>query len=151
MMASKGAMASANTKVVDEFIRLYQALNKDNLPRLAEVYADNIVFVDPLHRIEGLQALTRYFGKLYENIKHIEFDIKEIHQTDTQAALYWQMHYAHPKLNQGALIRVDGMSQLKFSHKIEFHRDYFDIGQMLYEQLPCMGPLIRAVKVRVAK
>ncbi|MGL5410356.1 MAG: nuclear transport factor 2 family protein, partial [Shewanella sp.] len=69
MMASKGAMASANTKVVDEFIRLYQALNKDNLPRLAEVYADNIVFVDPLHRIEGLQALTLYFGKLYENIK----------------------------------------------------------------------------------
>ncbi|MGL5391865.1 MAG: nuclear transport factor 2 family protein, partial [Shewanella sp.] len=98
-----------------------------------------------------LPALTDYFAKLYENIKYIQFDIKEVHQSDSQAALFWQMHYAHPKLNRGALIKVDGMSQLKFSHKIEFHRDYFDVGQMLYEQLPCVGALVRAVKSRVAK
>ncbi|MGL5046698.1 MAG: nuclear transport factor 2 family protein [Shewanella sp.] len=144
------AMTEPNT-LVDEFIQLYQDLNKDNLHLLAQVYDDSISFTDPMHQIMGLEALTQYFAKLYKNVQHIHFEIKEVQQDANQAALFWQMDYRHPKLNKGALIRVDGMSQLKFNDKIYFHRDYFDLGQMLYEHIPCMGGLIRLLKDRAAK
>ncbi|MDR6962877.1 nuclear transport factor 2 family protein [Shewanella putrefaciens] len=141
---------NANT-LVDNFIQLYQALNKDNLHLLERVYDDKIIFADPMHQIIGLPALTQYFAKLYKNVQHIQFDIKEVQQNNSQAALFWQMQYSHPKLNKGETIFVDGMSQLRFNEKIFFHRDYFDLGQMLYEHLPCMGGLIRLLKDRAAK
>lgn len=144
------ATTETNT-LIDDFIQLYQALNKDNLHLLSQVYDDSISFTDPMHQIKGLESLTQYFAKLYKNVKHIQFEIKEVQQDANQAALFWQMEYSHPKLNKGGLIRVDGMSQLKFNDKIYFHRDYFDLGQMLYEHLPCMGGLIRLLKDRAAK
>ncbi|GIU05418.1 nuclear transport factor 2 family protein [Shewanella glacialipiscicola] len=137
--------------LVDNFIELYQALNKNNLHLLGQVYGDDIIFTDPMHQISGLESLTQYFAKLYENVQHIQFEIKEVQQSDGQASLFWQMQYRHPKLNKGQLIRVDGMSQLKFNDKIYFHRDYFDLGQMLYEQVPFVGGLIRLLKTRAAK
>ncbi|GIU04308.1 nuclear transport factor 2 family protein [Shewanella morhuae] len=137
--------------LVDNFIELYQALNKNNLHLLGQVYGDDIIFTDPMHQISGLELLTQYFAKLYENVQHIQFEIKEVQQSDSQASLFWQMQYRHPKLNRGQLIRVDGMSQLKFNDKIYFHRDYFDLGQMLYEQVPCVGGVIRLLKTRAAK
>ncbi|MGI2064942.1 nuclear transport factor 2 family protein [Shewanella sp. MF08487] len=137
--------------LVDNFIELYQALNKNNLHLLGQVYGDDIIFTDPMHQISGLESLTQYFAKLYENVQHIQFEIKEVQQSDSQASLFWQMQYRHPKLNKGQLISVDGMSQLKFNDKIYFHRDYFDLGQMLYEQVPFIGGLIRLLKMRAAK
>ena len=41
------------------FIVLYLQLEKHQLHRLPEIYADQVVFIDPAHRIEGLAALTR--------------------------------------------------------------------------------------------
>lgn len=137
--------------LVDNFIELYQALNKNNLHLLGQVYGDDIIFTDPMHQISGLESLTQYFAKLYENVQYIQFEIKEVQQSDSQASLFWQMQYRHPKLNKGQLISVDGMSQLKFNDKIYFHRDYFDLGQMLYEQVPFIGGLIRLLKMRAAK
>jgi hypothetical protein len=61
------------------------------------------------------------------------------------------MTYSHPKLNKGQSINVEGMSQLRFSDKIFAHRDYFDVGQMLYEQVPFLGGLIGLLKNRAGK
>ena len=41
------------------FVILYLQLDKHQLHRLPEVYADEVLFIDPAHRIEGLAALTR--------------------------------------------------------------------------------------------
>ncbi|QYJ79777.1 nuclear transport factor 2 family protein [Shewanella acanthi] len=136
---------------VDKLIALYEDLNKDNLHLLAQVYAADICFIDPMHRVDGIDALTVYFAKLYENISYINFDIKEVFKDDSQASLFWQMQYRHPKLKKGELIRVDGMSQLKFQQQIHFHRDYFDVGQMLYEHVPLVGGIIRLVKDKAAQ
>lgn len=142
---------NASDQLVEQFIEIYQKLNKDNLSLLGRVYADEICFIDPLHKIEGLTALTRYFAGLYQNVQQIHFEIKEVLKSDDHAAIFWQMHYSHPKLNKGQLIAVEGMSQLKFNQKIIYHRDYFDLGQMLYEHLPCMGSVVRLLKQRAAK
>jgi limonene-1,2-epoxide hydrolase len=151
--ADSSASVNDHPVIVDTFINMYQQLNKDNLFLLRQVYRDDIYFRDPMHHVEGIEALTDYFANMYQNITHIEFDIKEvvISADKQQAALYWTMSYSHPKLSKGQLINVEGMSQLKFSAKIFSHRDYFDLGQMLYEQVPFLGGLIGLLKNRVTK
>lgn len=52
----------------------------------------------------------------------------------------------HPRLNGGSEFRVAGVSIIKFNDKIYSHRDYFDLGAMLYEQLPIIRTLTKFIK-----
>ncbi|WP_165311714.1 nuclear transport factor 2 family protein [Vibrio ziniensis] len=136
-------------QVVAQF---YQKLDKSNLHLLAEVYHHDVVFEDAAHRIEGLALLEDYFHSLYENVERCQFTIHTMHQADGDGFLAWTMHLQHPKLSGGKQIDVRGMTHLQFSeHKVIYHRDYFDLGEMLYEHLPLLGGLIRAIKRRLGK
>lgn len=143
-----GRASSAQQLLLEQFINIYPTLRADNLALLAEIYDDDIRFQDPLHQLQGLALLTDYFAGLYRNITDIHFDIQQVLMTGEQAAISWRMRFAHPKLAAAKLIEVDGMSHLTLADKIIFHRDYFDVGQMLYEQLPLVGGLVRLIKKR---
>ncbi len=137
-------------QIIDDFVNMYQRLNKDTLHLLKQVYSDDIVFQDPLHTVKGMSALTDYFANLYANVDSINFDIQQICATSEQASVFWKMTYSHSKLNRANPIQVDGMSHLIFSDKITSHRDYFDLGQMLYEQIPVLGKVISMVKAKAS-
>ncbi len=135
----------------DNFLAVYQQLDGNNLKRLASIYAEDILFVDPAHRIEGLEQLTAYFAHLYANISEISFDFSPPKEAGTATLVEWTMNFAHPRLNSGKNISVDGISVLHFNPAglVCYHRDYFDLGAMLYEQLPLLGRVIRKIKERM--
>jgi hypothetical protein len=75
-----------------------------------------------------------------------------VFSSDNQAALYWTMSFCHPKLNQGSEIVVEGHSYLvEQDNKVIKHRDYLDVGAMLYEHIPLLGSVVKTVKRRAAK
>ncbi|MGU5794768.1 nuclear transport factor 2 family protein [Aeromonas hydrophila] len=133
------------------FVALYQQLSRDELHRLPEVYANEVVFTDPAHRIEGLAALTDYFAVLYQRLAYCRFVITSQLLQGGQAWLGWTMTFSHPRLRGGAPVTVEGATRLEFDEagKVCLHRDYFDLGAMLYEQLPLIGPLVRTIKGRL--
>ncbi|HDX8614889.1 TPA: nuclear transport factor 2 family protein [Aeromonas dhakensis] len=133
------------------FVALYQQLNRDELHRLPEVYANEVVFTDPAHRIEGLAALTDYFAALYQRLAYCRFVITSQLQQGRQAWLGWTMTFSHPRLRGGAPVMVEGATHLEFDEtgKVCLHRDYFDLGAMLYEQLPLLGSVVRTIKGRL--
>lgn len=138
-----------NSPLLTDFCRIYQNLNHDNLEQLQDVYSENIEFVDAIETIKGIDALTLYFEHLYLNMKYCHFHIEQLIEQDNHACIVWRMEYAHNKINRGKMIQVDGSSFLRFSEKIDYHRDFVDMGQMLYEQLPIVGSVIKGVKSRV--
>ncbi|QSX34569.1 nuclear transport factor 2 family protein [Shewanella avicenniae] len=148
MTSISGTASPVEQQLVERFLVMYQRLNRDNLALLNDVYDDEVLFQDPLHQVRGIAALTEYFAAMYQNIDYIGFDMQQVLLVPSQAAITWRMQFQHPKLNGGRLISVDGMSFLTFSDKVTFHRDYFDVGQMLYEQLPLLGSAVRAIKRR---
>jgi hypothetical protein len=132
-------------ELTQSFIACYQQLNKENLDSLADIYHQQVSFQDPVVQLEGLDQLNHYFSHLYENIEHSEFLIRE--QTDIEQGAYisWTMHCKNSRLKQPLV--VDGISHLQYQQgKIMAHRDYFDVGQMVYEQIPLLGSVIRHVK-----
>lgn len=134
---------------VEKFVEIYQKLDSSNLALLAEIYSDDIEFTDPMHHIKGITALRDYFANLYSNVQQCHFEISDSYTCGNNAFIYWTMHYVHPKLASGNTITVQGHSKLLFSAgKIVTHRDYFDVGELLYKHIPLLGGVVRYINKR---
>lgn len=132
--------------------QVYQQLNKTNLHILSDVYHQEVIFEDAAHRLEGWPALENYFETLYANVKRCDFEIQDHQQLGDTGFLTWVMCLEHPKLSKGNVIYVNGVSHLKFSQgRVIYHRDYFDLGEMLYENLPLLGSVIKTIKQRLGQ
>lgn len=136
----------------DQFVSVYNNLAKDNLDDLAKIYHQRICFIDPVHEIHGLDQLTNYFEHMYENLISCDFTVQDSISTDNQAAIYWTMVLRHKKIKGGKEIKLEGHSKLKrHQDKIIYHRDYFDIGAMVYQHLPIVGGLIRFINRKMSQ
>ncbi|WP_162046634.1 nuclear transport factor 2 family protein [Vibrio taketomensis] len=131
---------------------VYKQLNKANLHLLEGLYHPNVVFEDAAHRLEGWGELKHYFESLYSTVHSCTFDIQETQQQGDSGFITWVMALEHPKLQRGGTVYVNGVSHLKFSQgQVIYHRDYFDLGEMLYENLPILGSVIRTIKHRLGE
>ena len=133
------------------FLDLYQALNRDNVHRIGEIYTEDIHFIDPAHEIRGLDNLRGYFEHLYANVKAIDFDFIDHLVDENRGFVRWSMKFSHPRLNGGQAIIVPGSSFLQFASdgRVCFHQDYFDLGSMLYQHLPIIGYVVKSINRRL--
>ena len=130
----------------------YRSLGPDNLTTVESLYTDDVYFEDPSHGVQGKAALIKYFTNQFQNLMNCSF---KFHQTITNGSdifLAWTMFVKHPRLNGGEMIRVEGASYLKTRNgKIYYHRDYFDLGALLYEQLPLLSGVVTKIKQRLGQ
>ncbi len=134
------------------FIKVYQQLNKNNLNMLPNLYHPDIHFQDPVHHIHGLKKLTTYFELMYAQTTHCQFQIDQVIFNGKRAAVYWTMKYRHPRLNHGNTITVEGHTLVSGEENlVRYHRDYLDMGAMVYEHAPILGRLVRFLKNRLSR
>ncbi|WP_417514765.1 nuclear transport factor 2 family protein [Marinobacter sp.] len=142
-----GHQNSAVPATLEQFRFLFNELDNGNLHKLPSVYSEDIRFQDPLGAVEGLDALTQYFANAYANVISCHFAFEPEVVQDSFATIPWVMHLRHKRIRGGREIQVAGISHLEVRNgKICYHRDYFDAGQLLYENLPVVGGVIRWVK-----
>ncbi|WGP00059.1 nuclear transport factor 2 family protein [Saccharophagus degradans] len=143
-------------KLVDDIIQLYCEFDHANLDALGDIYHRNIVFVDPVHRLKGLDDLVSYFKSTMQGTSECAFSFSSPILDGTNACLEWQMHYRHPKLKGGDRLTLDGVSRVQIAGeqgadmRIIYQRDYYDLGAMLYEHIPVLGRVVGSLKNRLA-
>ncbi len=143
--------AQGEPPAVARLRHFYEQFGVDALSEIPAVYSDGVVFQDPTHRIEGLPALQRYFARTTQNITECRFEFQGVHLPPGASAwIEWQMHYAHPRLSGGATLSLEGVTHVQFDERITYHRDYFDLGAMLYEHVPVLGGAVRWLKNRMS-
>jgi hypothetical protein len=136
---------------LSHFVVVYQKLSIDNLNLLSTIYHDKVTFIDPMHHVEGYDDLYQYFKSLYQNLSSCEFVIDDVIWQNSKASIFWTMTYQHSKLNKGRPVTVLGTSHIRGEDdKVIYHRDYLDLGAMLYEQLPVLGKLTKWIKTKAA-
>lgn len=146
-----------SNSIIENVMQIYTAFDQASVTALDQIYSENIVFVDPFNRVEGLPALTRYFADMVEGMEECLFEFEQVLESSLsggsggveQAVLFWTMHYRHKKLSGGKKLSLSGNSHLQFAENIFYHRDYFDAGAMLYEHVPLLGFAIRKIKTRM--
>ncbi|GAA0292940.1 nuclear transport factor 2 family protein [Psychrosphaera haliotis] len=136
---------------LQDYVSTYNELNAGNLHLLNNIYSKSALFIDPLSKVEGLDALTEYFEHLYVNLTSCHFDLTGFICNGSDAAIYWTMTVSHKKLKGGKPITLEGHSRLSQKEgKVTFQRDYFDAGAMIYEHVPVVGGLVRFVKAKAS-
>lgn len=129
-------------------IETFNSFDGKNLNQLDEFYAKDIAFCDPVGEVHGIVDLKKYYEHAYGSVKSIRFDFGTIVQDGETYACPWIMTVEVKNLNSGKPYRVHGMSHLKFNEneKVNYHRDYLDVGEMVYERLPVIGFAVRKFK-----
>ena len=141
--------------LMQQLVTLYERFDPALIDSLDQIYHTDVVFEDPVHRVQGLKELRDYFSRLVQGLDECRFEFTDILEQPggegelNQAVLVWIMRYRHPKLRGGRLLTLEGSSHLKYGDRVVYHRDYFDVGAMLYEQLPLLGGIIHAIKRRL--
>jgi len=146
-------MKNAEGEHMETFLDIYTRLKADNLDLLAEIYTPDIHFIDPVHKLRGLGELRTYFSHLYANLTSIHFAFTHPQRVGEQGYVQWLMTYSHPRINGGRSIEMPGATFLQFNGngRVCIHRDYYDLGAMLYQHLPLLGPAVRYINGRLAK
>lgn len=143
-------MNSSNQQVnstIDKVIAIYENLSAKSIDQLHELYTEDVYFEDPAHAIQGIKALKKYYEKLFNNVQLCQFGFHTSICEEDKLFLCWTMTLQHKHLNGGKRILVEGASLLKTrDDKVFYHRDYFDLGNMLYENIPLLGSLVRRAK-----
>jgi hypothetical protein len=134
------------------FNTLYESLTLSALDQLGAVYHPSVRFADPVAEHEGLPALDAYMRRLVAGCNYCHFRIRQQQFGDDWGWVNWTMTFASPRLNRSREIAVEGSSMLRISDdRICYQRDYYDMGAMIYEQLPLIGPIIRFIRRRLSR
>jgi hypothetical protein len=138
---------------LSQSVEFFQKLDKNHMDLVDQFYDKNVVFQDPVHKLSGSLAMREYYEGLYKNVDKIRFEYsKQLEDKDT-VVLAWRMYLKTPAIDSGKELTVDGTSVITFGGpegKAIVHRDYFDMGEFVYERVPILKSLIRYIKNRMA-
>lgn len=140
--------------LVKRIKHLYSDFLAADAGAIAEVYAENIVFSDPVHRLQGLPNMQAYFAGVARNLKSCRFEFDHTLVDGSTLNLWWTMHYRHPSLGKGAPLSLRGASLLKLDleqDRVLEHEDIYDLGAMVYEHVPLLGSVLRHIKRQMAQ
>ncbi len=135
-------------ETIEKFKAYFRHLKLGDDSALNEIYSDNVIFIDPIHRINGIENLKSYFKKLDSNLIEGSFQFTDESIIDNTAYLQWEMklQLKRPKKD----VKASGISVLTLEQKIIKHRDYFDAGELFYENIPVLGSVILYLKKKIA-
>ncbi len=128
-------------------VHFFETFSKDTLQQLDLVYANDAFFKDPFNEVRGLPAIARIYRHMFEQVDGPRFVITKHVLQDGDAFLTWDFQFRMKRFSRSEQ-RIRGASHLRFNldGKIEYHRDYWDAAEELYEKLPLLGTLMRWLK-----
>lgn len=138
---------------IQRFCKLYETLHTISPDDLATIYSDDITFIDPITTHHGIENVKSYFSQLLAETDYCKFDILSVSETIAQQPINytvtWEMTL---KLEiRKSPISLQGVTLLKIANnRIVYHRDYYDLGEMVYENVPVLRWFILKIKKRLA-
>ena len=154
-LTATGAAASDGSThaVAARVVEFFEALTPDSLTHLDVFYTQNAYFKDPFNEVRGLAEVLRIYTHMYEALDQPRFVVTERIVDGNQCFLTWNFEFHFKNFDRTTLQTVRGGSHLKFTDDglINFHRDYWDAAEELYEKLPLVGGLMRWLKKRASQ
>jgi len=139
-------MREAAARAVDFF----ETLTPASLDRLGALYAPQAYFKDPFNEVRGIADIRQIFSHMYEALEQPRFVVTGCIVDGKQCFLTWDFNFRFKRYDRLSVQTVRGGSHLTFNADglLDFHRDYWDAAEELYEKLPLVGGLMRWLKKR---
>lgn len=146
---SSGGVMAGNLEKSKKF---FDKLSIENMNLVDQFYDKNVVFQDPVHKLNGSIEVRKYYEGLYSNVDSIRFEYGKGIESEDFVSLPWKMFLKTKSINNGNEITVDGVSLITFNSqgKAIAHRDYFDMGEFVYERVPILKSVIGYIKKKLS-
>jgi hypothetical protein len=133
---------------LDELIRWFETLTPASAGEVSRYYVDDAYFKDPFNEVQSVASIERIYVHMFEQVAEPRFRVTERWQDGASAVLTWDFTF---RRGGGKLETIQGMTHLRFAAdgRIAWHRDYWDAAEELYEKLPVLGGVLRAIKRRL--
>ncbi len=142
--------ATPTNDAVERLVQFFEKLQPQDLPRLAQMYAQDARFKDPFNEVQGLPAIERIFAHMFEALDSPHFIVTERIVQGQQCFLLWDFRFRFKRFDTQNWQTVRGGTHLTFDDAglVTLHRDYWDAAEELYEKLPLVGGMMRWLKRR---
>ncbi len=136
---------------VARVIAFFEQLQPRDLERMGDVYANNATFKDPFNTVEGLHAVSKIFAHMFKRVQAPRFVVSDAALQGDAAFLVWDFS-CRMRSGKQEPFTIHGASHLRFDADglVNYHRDYWDAAEEVYEKVPVLGALMRALKRRAA-
>lgn len=134
--------------------RYFTGMTADSVRELtARVYAPQGYLNDTLVGIDGADRIEAYFSHTMERARLLNVEFLDRAPAGTDWYVRWRMTVAADGLNGGQEVVTYGVTQFRFDAdgRVLIHKDFWDSGTGLYEQLPVIGSAVRRVRAAVEK
>lgn len=147
-------MASPFPKIT----KWFEALTPATLATIGEVYAENAHFKDPFNDVLGIDKIHTIYAHMFDNLTNPRFEIMEVIEDSPlrsealsgprRAFVAWQFKFEW----RGKSFDIPGGTRFAVNEfgLVVDHVDYWDVAAGLYERLPLLGCLLRALRKRMA-
>ena len=144
-------MSTMSKDRVERLLQCIESLSPESLPSLAAFYSDDVYFKDPFNEVRGPAALLHIFSHMFEKLEQPRFVVSSWISEGQQCFVIWDFEFRFKQRKPSALQTIHGISLMRFNDAglVEYHRDYWDAAEELYEKLPLLGSLMRWLKKRV--
>jgi ketosteroid isomerase-like protein len=144
-------MATSSAQELAERLRdVYVSFARDGdraVARLAELYAVDVVFRDPLQTLRGREAFLALNRRVMARARHLSFDVEAVLGGGDSLLLAWTMTYA---LRGGRSLLFEGATHARVrGGLIVEQRDYWDLLSSLAQSVPGVRHVYSALARRL--
>ena len=128
-------------------IDFFESISPESARELSRVYTDEVWFKDPFNEVTGIAEVSRIFIHMFEQVDAPRFVVTHSVLQGEHAFLTWDFLFRMKRGSAGEQC-IRGATHVRFAAdgRVEFHRDYWDAAEELYEKLPVLGALMRWLK-----
>ena len=133
---------------VQRYIDRFEELGPDSLGSLVACFSDAARFVDPFNDVRGTEAIRQVFEHMFATCDGPRFEVDECVGEDATYYLRWRFSFGR----EGSRRTLHGVSRVQFGPDglVLEHTDYWDPASQLYEKIPILGGLLRALRRRLS-
>ncbi len=143
----------AEQQALERFGTFFSSFAPDRIERLLDAtYSPDVYFNDTLKTVRGSKALAHYLQESAAAVESCRVNIEDTTRTaDGDYLVRWKMMIRFKRFRRGVDTWTVGMSHLRFDSagRVAYHQDYWNAADGLYEHIPVLGGLIRAIKRRL--
>ncbi len=135
---------------VTRLVAFFESLSPASLNQLDQFYAPQAYFKDPFNEVRGAAEIHTIFSHMFAVLEQPRFVVTDCIAQNDQCFLTWNFEFYFKNFDKTTLQTIRGGSHIRFAAdgRVNFHRDYWDAAEELYEKLPWLGGLMRWLKVR---
>ncbi len=114
----------------------------------AMVYAPEAYLNDTLVGIDGAARIQAYFSHTMQETRVLNVRFLDRAWNGIDCFVRWEMRVEHGSLAGGQPVLSYGVTQFRFDRegRVLLHKDFWDAGTGLYEQLPVLGRIVGRVR-----